>query len=906
MIKDIKYSGYAARPSDYECPDGQLAASLNLINDTGSSINSIQLPVKVLTLSVEGERIMLIHSVPGQKNYIIRRPGSNGDESVYWLKKDSAITNTAPAQLIVSYSDIRDIAIMGNTLVIATSDGVHYILWKDNGYKSLGRKPPFVSIDFGMYRAGGLSKIERFPIPARCSPAWDAMRGQATREELAALTQMGYGLLLPQISEEVTTQGYFYMPFFVRYAYKLYDGSYSWHSVPILMLPTILPPLIKYHNIGTTPGSADGTVEASLTLDSTFFGLAYRILSTGICELSDWSDIIIGLDVFITAPIYTYDQSKDLDWKPVVQSVDIIQQACNISTDTELLSSAFIGHYADNINAKYEDRTCSISRTGDNPYNFPCLNIRPRPEFHKDIADAHTFYKVAEIGFNKIAAMPEMKRLEFLTKDLSSLSSRPVLPDDHQSHCTLAPHALTVYNSRLSLSDVDISPAEPFPIRSIMQFGNPDGATSTNARITVWTRLNGIRCYTVHTGNDSSDCDTWFNPAGNFPRYIFYPDASAYKMEFYISNREKYMVNLTPHDFLDGAYWYLGKEGMKINPVPNEWESESTDGCKESANMASKIYTSETNNPFYFPATGITTVGTGKIIALSTAAKALSQGQFGQFPLYVFTDEGVWALEVSSTGSYFARQPITRDVILDNTDPLQMDNTVLFATARGLMFLSGSQTQCISDSINADEPFNVLRLPGMAKIHTLLGHDTDTCLVTPFLDFLSQCGLLYDYVHQRIIVYNPTKTYAYVYSLLSREWGMMYSIISDKVNSYPEALAIDKCGNLLDFSKESETAVRGLLVTRPLKLETPDVLKTMDTVIQRGHFQKGNVQSALYGSRDLFNWHLVWSSKDHYLRGFRGTPYKYFRIACVTSLTKGESIFGASLQFNPRQTDQPR
>ena len=99
---------------------------------------------------------------------------------------------------------------------------------------------------------------------------------------------------------------------------------------------------------------------------------------------------------------------------------------------------------------------------------------------------------------------------------------------------------------------------------------------------------------------------------------------------------------------------------------------------------------------------------------------------------------------------------------------------------------------------------------------------------------------------------------------------------------------------------------KGLFVTRPIKLETPDVLKTMDTVIQRGHFQKGHVQSVLYGSRDLFNWHLVWSSKDHYLRGFRGTPYKYFRIACVTSLTDDESIFGASLQFNPRQTNQPR
>ena len=135
---------------------------------------------------------------------------------------------------------------------------------------------------------------------------------------------------------------------------------------------------------------------------------------------------------------------------------------------------------------------------------------------------------------------------------------------------------------------------------------------------------------------------------------------------------------------------------------------------------------------------------------------------------------------------------------------------------------------------------------------------------------------------------------------------MMYSTIEAGINSYPEALAVDHDGALLNFSSMEGEETKGLFVTRPLKLETPDVLKTMDTVIQRGHFQKGHVQSVLYGSRDLFNWHLIWSSKDHYLRGFRGTPYKYFRIACVAALSDDESIFGASLQFTPRQTNQPR
>ena len=89
-------------------------------------------------------------------------------------------------------------------------------------------------------------------------------------------------------------------------------------------------------------------------------------------------------------------------------------------------------------------------------------------------------------------------------------------------------------------------------------------------------------------------------------------------------------------------------------------------------------------------------------------------------------------------------------------------------------------------------------------------------------------------------------------------------------------------------------------------MEAANVHKTIYELIQRGHFQRGDVATVLYGSRDLYSWHLVWSSKDHYLRGFRGTPYKYFRIAGLATLTDGKSIFGASLSFETRHTNQLR
>ena len=902
MNKDVKYNGYTASPSDYECQDGEMSLSLNLIAED-NQIKTLGQPDIILTLQ-EGERVLFVHSVPNQKNYILARAGSGSSFGVYWLKKDPTITDTTTAQYITTFDRILDITAVGNTLVFALEEGLKYLLWKDDNYMQLKNRPPFISIDFGLYKVGTLDNSEEFTIPARCGATWSSQRGQAEKAELAEMTQMAYGLLNQAIVEKITSQGYFYQPFFVRYAYRMYDGTYSWHSAPILMLPTILPPFIKYSDDGTQP-AAGGTLNATFTLDVPYFGLAYRILNDGEDELSNWSDLVAGIDIFVSAPIYTYDQSKDLPWRPVVTTRTILSE---VSPDKEMSTSGrptevvaaevFVGHYADSLTGSYVDHTM---KTGD---SHSILNIKPHENMHRNIRSAHDFYKLAEIDIKNITVMSAMAHLKITESDLSSLVTRQTLDDDYQSHCNLVASSLYTFNSRLNLAGVKIAPAEPFPIRSCMQFGNPKGQTTTRARITVWTRLNGVRCYSAHTGE--AEADIWHNPASNFPRYLFYPDASAYKMEIFVSESQKYIINLTPHDFLNGAYYYMGKSGMSKVTTPTNAEPETAE-CATSVSVGSKIYTSEINNPFTFPVLGINTVGSGEVLGICSAAKALSQGQFGQFPLYAFTSEGVWALETTPTGTYSAKQPITRDVCINAASITQIDSSVLFATDRGIMLISGSQTQCISDVINTDYPFDVLTLPGMEKLHSMLGHDDKTCFpIAPFSSFLKTCGMIYDYVHQHIIVFSPKHTYAYVYSLKSQQWGMLFSKIESVVNSYPEALAIDKDCNLVDFTKDGKEEISGLLVTRPLKLETPDVLKTMDTVIQRGHFRKGHVQSVLYGSRDLFNWQRVWSSKDHYLRGFRGTPYKYFRIACVTSLADDESIFGASLQFNPRQTNQPR
>ncbi|MDE5869091.1 MAG: hypothetical protein K2H18_02565 [Muribaculaceae bacterium] len=444
----------------------------------------------------------------------------------------------------------------------------------------------------------------------------------------------------------------------------------------------------------------------------------------------------------------------------------------------------------------------------------------------------------------------------------------------------------------------------------------------------------------VHKGDEETIYEGFFKY--HWGKFFFYPNANAFRLSIKC-NMKTFNIDLKPHEFLNGAYCLLNYDTTHEDNSSDPAFSTPTTDTSNTVSHPNKIYTSEVNNPFFFPLLGINTVGTGHIKAICTAARPLSQGQFGQFPLYAFTDEGVWAMETSSNGTYIARQPITRDICINTEGITQLDSAVLFPTDRGIMMISGSQTQCISDTINTQYPFDPYSLPAFSDLNDYLNknhpglppaqrasgsssvqqasdlppaqrasgssQEESPASIIPFPAFLRDCRMIYDYIHQRVIIYSPGKEYAYVYSLQTKLWGMIQSDIKSSLNSYPEALAISNRGEIISFSEtnpDSNNPIPAILLTRPLKLSDPETLKTIDTLITRGEFEKGHVSSVLYGSRDLRSWHPVISSKSHILRAFRGTPYKYFRLLLLCWLNPDESIHGASISFNPRLTNRLR
>lgn len=687
------------------------------------------------------------------------------------------------------------------------------------------------------------------------------------------------------IKEQVTDKSRFMYPFFARYAVKLYDGSYSYISEPILMIPNsgYVPAVSfsKHYSLGTR-------------LIMTAFAADIRYKVRGSIP-EDWEDLITGIDVFVSQPIWSYNQGQSYDgstnyfrFRSSVDSKGFGRAyfdggACDGNSYGGLELQDYIGRYATNIITN----------------NYVQVAPRSDADIRKDVISVENFYKISSLGLTELKeAVADFVDIDLDKGMLSSLVARETLKDDTLQYIGFKDAYLKEYNNRLHVCHSSILLRKPSHPKDCINYISDNKGNKISTYVYLATD-DGTK--SLRKVEDGSANGAWF----------FYPDGRAYKAAFFLEDSAGNIlgvseVDLKRHDFLNGAYWYAGNYcdalTFKESTGRPMFEADS-----DSIKALSTIYVSEANCPFIFKAISAVAVGAQEVVATSSAAKALSQGQFGQFPLYAFTTEGIWALSVSTVGEYSAVQPIVRDETIDVESITQIDSALLFASKRGIMLLSGSESQCISDVLNSDYPYDIRGLKGIMTLHEMLGHPSDTCLpIAPFSQFIVHCKMAYDYPHQRIIIYNTSQNYAYVYSLKAKAWGMMYSDLMYNVNSYPEALAINSKGEVVDFSEALFSDVKGLLVTRPLNLDAVNIHKTIDSIIQRGNFAKGNVKSVLYGSRDLINWHLVWSSKDHYLRGFRGTPYKYFRIALLCDLAPGESIYGASVQFTPRLTNQPR
>lgn len=915
MEKDIRFTGYTAVPSDYECSDGELAQAYNLINEDGA-YKSLLAPKVVFNLG-ENHSVIYVHKATTYTHYIII---DTTNKKLLWTIDGSNFTDLYS----VGDKELYQVAGVGNTLIALTNEGVLYFLWKGDtsGYLFLGNEIPELPISFGLQ--GEMQRTDEFTLEFD-NLSWETKikeggssyvsYNEFTDENKKKITSQVLAKVNKFIADRSTNKGKFIFPFLVRYAYRLYDGNLIRHSAPVLMVcSTSCAPIVLWRHIY----GKNGLNRADARVVGMLHSLDYAVIKqSDIDLLKDWTDIVKSVDIFISKPIYTYNQNGECD--KFFNYDEYGDEAWGYSickhTNQAADKTKYPLRYQKKDMGYLYQMTFDKDNLGTRPGGILGLPRKDSSTVKEDIRNCSNFYFLESI---KIEQLTTTRTLLNIEEDyLQSLVNREVMTDDYDSHDKIIPKYAFGYNARVNLANIRKKLFDGFNAGAMLPFTDGYVKHWSDTSPTILDKTINISVY-VFIKQDGRDIIV-HGEAGVFGYdnpvlFLYYPNGNAYKAIVtawdYLGTF--YEVPLERHAFLNGAFYYGGWNDLEKRTYNSPTTSSEEERTIEIPN---KIYTSEVNNPFYFPVTGINTVGTGKILGISTAAKALSQGQFGQFPLYAFTDEGVWALEVNSSGGYSAKQPITRDVCISSDSITQIDTAVLFATDRGIMEISGSQTQCLTDIINGNDFFSLDRLPGLAKLYPN-GIPQVDCT---FSEYRKGARMAYDYVNQRIVVFNANKDYAYVFSMKSKLWGIVASSLTSAINSYPNAYAMAKIKTvgsngkqevtnncLVDLSRSAETHQKGLLVTRPIKLDVASMLKTFDTVFLRGLFSKGKVQVVLYGSRDNIRWHLVHSAKEHYLRGFRGTPYKYFRIVVITNLSIGETLVGASVSYTPRLINQIR
>jgi hypothetical protein len=658
-----------------------------------------------------------------------------------------------------------------------------------------------------------------------------------------------------------------------KLAWRLFDNSYVKHSNPIsCQLSNLQDPILVDKSSGYI-----------------FYNLhyykirgRYKLYATDLTALEGWRGVVTSLCLFITVPrsLYLIDSEESAyDWDGDVGS----------------------------------------------PQHNSAMTTLDQTELE--------YYKIHEIPLEDILAgdgdvefLPEMGPIDILP-------TKTLLTVDDSSHHLMLSKSAYLYNSRLHYADV----------RTILSTGlNQDYLLST-----VWLAELGYTSYTLKAPSDTwtmkviirlrtsqgerlvyklfydtDDSDTtelliW--EKGGSPDIMLlnpvlsYPDIRAYQMEILLSNGVNYyrvgIYNLTPHAFHNQAtYLNYDDTDKDIRPIEIDLSSPGTaisinDFLASDADYnkyiddTNRIQVTGLNNPFTFPSANSYRVGAHGNIVLKSCAmgEAISQGQFGQFPLYAFSSQGIYALQVGSGEVLYASiLPLNSDVVSNINSVINVGAGVVYATTRGLFLISGSQVMELSGTVEGklDNP--------ILTNNDYLGYLNTDCLVTlsgylssvPFIDYLADAVIGFDRKNRELIVSKKEASnlsdfqgsgsgsgerdwpgtgvgipmiddasragYSYVYSFLSKEWTKITQRWYSFLDSYPDILGV--VGNCVyNLCEESSEANQYLVQTRPITL-AQHTFKKICSANLYGHFEpEANTFHSFYvfGSQDGQKWYLL-------------------------------------------------
>lgn len=754
----------------------------------------------------------------------------------------------------------KSIQFIGNTVSVLTDAGVKYLLFRNDGYVYLGSLPDLPEI----------SITKNFTVHTEKSDTQLVYGRGASEEERDTFNQSVYGYYLKCISW-LNKEAFYIHATEVRIAYRLFDGSYVKHS-PVRLLYFSPNKSIKV-NIGGPGGRVkeltfSGRNEMQYTGESAFSGETDK---TGRITEYVWFSV---MGFSLSFSISDWGDTDLSNWRDIIASIDVFSTP----------NMPYWGSVASNA-----------EETQPNPGDL--------------MISRSLFYKIGQFNLNGEYAQDD--------KDVSSdiMATRESLDDDQGTHNFIIPQKAYSYNNKLHLYNYVQKLFEGY-IKDYIY----DAYTSYpgNGSITVTVYIN-----TTNGGKVVQKSFSGVNIPDVFPSFLVYPDYRAYKMVVvikYSGNIRSKTFFLKPHGALNIAYYFNATSSGYYDVEPNNIEDWNkldvlVNPSNDTESLDNVLNVSNVNNPFYFPADQTYQFQT-PIVGVQSNVIAMSQGQFGQFPLYVFTKDGIYAMSVGSgTLAYSTQTPVTRDVCNNPDSICGLDTMVAFSTEGGLMVIDGATTRLISEKIYGFLPSCSISSPIITRILAVAG--LDSCLSSVvFPDYLETAKVGYNYETKEVVVANGDFPYSYVYSLKTGEWHKISQQIDSFVNSYPYTWAMIGT-QILDLNNMHRSVSKIALVTRPIKMGTLTHKRILQTALRgivkislSDLYIKGepvmfrgegvdifsDVGMYILASNDAEHFELVAKKekmidiRDLVTKMNKSKPYKYFMVCLVGGVRTDVSV----------------
>ena len=802
--------GISNNPGDLICDDNSLVRCENLYFD-GIQHRPIQEPVG-LDVSISGT-LLFVHHVPdGSRNYI----SLSGTQ----LYSNNAVMFSSSAVYTASGEVV--VQAIGNILIVNDANGLHYILWKSSSYKYLGQQIPIPDVKFKT----GTKITKQNTVKANEVLEMVADRITAGREYVYMQIKEGKldvynDAVIGLYSKNVKALGKskaFCTPFFASYALELYDGSYIYQGVPQLIFPCVRQnTYAKFHDDEWLTLYTDGM---ELACQANF-------------DYTEWSDIVKDVVLFVTDGAYVYDTTGD-QVEPDANGRMIPDRGYEWNNDNYIIKN-----YGDYVNANgayiespFPGRSMRYLETDPRDpgvaYFYPLKRIAASSDTDliNEIKSLGIFYRIGSLGIHRSDNNTFFSTAGIISPlTLENLVTQDEMDVDWYSRCRFAPSFIKCLNNRLHIAGITRS------LPSIEEWQIPwtGGSATTTKNVSV----------TVSTPSGNLIVSSSFTSSQRFDAYFFYPDPRAKSVTI-----NSTIYTLEEHGSLNGSF-HLTKLPSST-PETNISQDQNVTDSTPFEVLQSQLYVSEVNNPFTFRPKNVVQIGTSKILDLASLTTALSQGQFGQYPLVVFTEQGIWALNVTTEGVYASSHPMSREVLIDGNHPLETDGAVFFTSKKGLMLINGNQVTCVSEQLSGKE----LIAEEADEEHSIAAK-YGPCALT-----FQSCFMAYDYRDSLIYIFPKSGSvpsgytagnYALVFSIKGGTFGtkMFGSAITQAVADYPDYI-LQSGTTLLSFISRSDinrdtvttttegntstTAARtydGLMLSRPLKLENGLALKSI-------------------------------------------------------------------------------